>query len=162
MTMTPDACRFSMSMLLKQETALTRQLSELLDREYAAITEKDFATFEQTIAEKALTVEQMDLLGQERIALIESAGHKPGPDGILYFLQWCDPAQHITPDWEQLLALAGKCRDQNLRNHHLIELCSQHTRETLHVLRGEDPHADLYSADGDTDSGHENRTLARA
>ncbi len=162
MTMTPDACQFSMSMLLKQETALTRQLSELLDSEYAAITDKDFTTFEQIITEKALTVEQLDLLEQERIALIESAGHKPGPDGFLYFLQWCDPAQHITPHWEQLLTLAGKCRDQNLRNHHLIELCSRHTRETLRVLRGEDPHPDLYSADGDTDSGHENRTLARA
>jgi len=162
MTMTPDACQFSMSMLLKQETALTRQLSELLDREYAAIIDKDFTTFEQTIAEKAQTVEQLDLLGQERIALIESAGHKPGPDGILYFLQWCDPAQHITPHWEQLLMLAGKCRDQNLRNHHLVEVCSRHTRETLRVLRGEDPHTDLYSAEGDTDSGHENRTLARA
>ena len=162
MTMTPDACQFSMSMLLKQETALTEQLSALLDREYTAITEKDFTTFEQTIAEKALTVEQLDLLEQERAALIESVGHKPGPEGILYFLQWCDPTQIITPAWQQLLTLVGKCRDQNLRNHHLIELCSRRTRETLHVLRGEDPHSDLYQADGETDSGHENRTLARA
>jgi flagellar biosynthesis/type III secretory pathway chaperone len=162
MTMTPDACQFSMGMLLKQESALTQQLSDLLDREFAAITDKDFATFEQIIAEKALTIEQLDLLEQERIALIESAGHKPGPDDILYFLQWCDPAQNITPDWEQLLSLAGKCRDQNLRNHHLIELCSRHTRDTLRILRGEDPQPDLYQADGDTNSGHENRTLARA
>ncbi|MGB5260882.1 MAG: flagellar protein FlgN [Gammaproteobacteria bacterium] len=162
MTMTPDACQFSMSMLLKQETALTQQLSDLLDREFAAITDKDFAAFEQTVAEKALAVEQLDLLEQERVALIEAAGQKPGPGDFLYFLQWCDPAQNITPAWEQLLSLAGKCRDQNLRNHHLIELCSRHTRETLRILRGEDPQPDLYQADGDTGSGHENHTLARA
>ena len=68
MTMTPDACQFSMSMLLKQETALTEALSTLLDREYAAITDKDFTGFEQVIAEKALTIEQLDLLEQERNA----------------------------------------------------------------------------------------------
>ena len=162
MTMTPDACQFSMSMLLKQEAALTKQLSALLDREYAAITDKDFATFEEIITEKALTVEQLDLLEQERVALIEMAGHKPDPDGFLYFLQWCDPQQNITAAWEELLALAGKCRDQNLRNHHLIELCSRHTRETLRILRGEDEQPDLYQADGDTDTGHQNRSLARA
>ena len=162
MNMTPEACQFSMNMLLNQETELTRQLSALLDAEFAAISGKDFTTFEENIREKANTVEQLDLLEQERIALLESASFKAGPDGMLYFLEWCDPTGNITPGWEQLLSLAGTCRDQNRRNHHLIELCSRHTRETLRVLRGEEPHADLYSADGDTDNGHENRTLARA
>jgi len=161
--MTPEACQFSMNMLLQQETDLTRQLSRLLDIEYEAVIGKDFTAFERTISEKAQTVEQLDLIDQERAALIESAGHKPGPEGILFFLQWCDPKRVITPQWEQLLTLAGKCRDQNRRNLHLIELCSRNTRETLRILRGEDIQPDLYQADGgDSNSGHENRSLARA
>ena len=162
MNMTPDACQFSMNMLLKQEAELTRQLSALLDTEFAAITDKDFTDFEQTVHEKAMTVEQLDLLEQERIAMIESAGFKPGPDGILYFFDWCDPSNNITPHWETLLGLVGKCRDQNRRNHHLIELCSHHTRETLRILRGEEAQPDLYQPDGDTRGGHDNRSLARA
>ena len=162
MAMSPDTSRFSLNMLLKQVTSLTEQLSALLDREYAAITDRDFATFEGIITEKAQIVEQLDLLEQERTALVETAGHKPDADGFLHFLQCCDTQQNIGPVWEQLLVLAGKCRDQNLRNHHLIELCSRHTRDTLRILRGEDRQPDLYQADGDTDSGHRNRSLARA
>ena len=162
MAMTADASRFSMSMLLKQETELTQQLSDLLDTEYTAITGKDFPSFEQTIDEKSTTVEQLDLLEQERIALLEMAGYKPGPDGILYFMQWCDPGQDISPLWEQLLALAGRCRGQNRRNHQLIEICSRHTRETLCILRGEDPQQELYGRNGDTDDYHGSRSLARA
>jgi flagellar biosynthesis/type III secretory pathway chaperone len=162
MTMTPEACHFSMNMLLEQETDLTSQLSILLDTEYAAITGKDFTALEQTIKDKALTVEQLELLERERIALVESAGYKAGPDDILVFMQWCDPGKDIISRWEQLLTLARKCRDQNRRNHQLVELCSRHTRETLRILRGEGPQQDIYQADGDTDSGHDRRTLARA
>ena len=162
MTMTPDACQFSMKMLLTQETALTEQLSALLDTEYQAITGKDFTTFEQTINDKHLTIEQLELLEQERFALIESADFKAGTDSILYFLQWCDPGQIITPRWEKLLALAGKCRGLNRRNQQLIELCSRNTRETLRILRGEETQQELYQADGDTSSGHDRRSLARA
>lgn len=162
MTMTPDACQFSMKMLLNQETELTRQLSALLDAEFAAISGRNFTTFEENIREKANTVEQLDLLEQERIALLESASFKAGPDGMLYFLEWCDPTGNITPRWEQLLSLAGTCRDQNRRNHHLVELCSKNTRETLRILRGEEAQPNLYQPDGETSNGHENRSLARA
>ena len=162
MNMTPDTCQFSMNMLLKQEAGLTRELSALLDTEYAAITGRDFTAFEQTVHEKAMTVEQLDLLEQERIAMIESAGFDPGPDGIVNFFGWCDSSNNITPHWETLLDLVGKCRDQNRRNHQLIELCSRHTRETLRILRGEEAQPDLYQPDGDTGSGHDNRSLARA
>ena len=161
MTMTPEACQFSINMLLEQETDLTGQLSTLLDNEYAAITGKDFETFEQTIRDKTLTVEQLELLEKERISLLESAGYEPGPEGILLFMQWCDPGQDITPRWEQLLTLAAKCREKNRRNRQLIDLCSRHTRETLRILRGEEAQQDIYQADGDTDGGHDRRTLAR-
>ena len=162
MNLTPDACQFSMSMLLRQETELTSQLSALLDAEFAAITDKDFTTFEQTVNEKSMTVEQLDLLEQERIALVESAGFETEPQKFSAFLEWCDPSANITPRWEQLLELAGKCSEQNRRNRHLIELCSRNTRETLRILRGEDEQPDLYQADGDTGSGHGQRSLARA
>lgn len=161
MNMTPEACQFSMKLLLQQQAELTRQLSAMLDREYAAVTARDFDAFEQVVQEKSLTVEQLDLLEQERIALIESAGYREQPDAMGSFLTWCDPGQTLTPQWEQLLALAGTCRDHNRRNHQLIELCSRHTRETLRILRGEEAQPELYQPDGETDSGHDNRPLAR-
>lgn len=162
MSMTPDACQFSMSLLLRQETDLTRQLLELLDREFAAITNRDFPAFEQLINEKSMCIEQLDLLEQERIALTESAGYKPGPDGMLYFLQWCDPQKNISPRWDGLLGLAGQCRDRNRRNHQLVEMCSQNTRDVLRILRGEEPGATTYQADGDTRDDFDRKAIARA
>ncbi len=162
MSMTPDASQFSMNLLLKQETELTRQLLELLDREFAAITGRDFPDFEQIIGEKSMCVEQLDLIEQERIALTESAGYKPGPDGMLYFLQWCDPQKNISPRWDKLLSLASQCRDRNRRNHQLVEMCSQNTRDVLRILRGEEPGTATYQADGDTSDTFDRKAIARA
>ena len=101
-------------------------------------------------------------LERERNALLDAAGYATGTEGVEPCLRWCDPQRQLTGHWQRLLELAAECRRQLRKNRQLTELCSQHARAALHILRGEDPGQDTYGADGDASPPLGGRSLARA
>jgi len=156
-----DRCRSNIGTLLQKELSLTTQLKSRLDDEYLAIEGRDTLKFEQVVAEKARLLELLSGLEQERVAIQEAAGFDAGQTGFTDCLCRYDPQRQLVPLWQALQSHAGICRQLNRRNQQLVELCSRHVREALYLLRGEDPRQDTYQADGETDSGHSSRSIAR-
>jgi flagellar biosynthesis/type III secretory pathway chaperone len=161
MTMDPHAYRLAIGTLLQQELDLVTQFEALLADEYRVIAERDIAAFELIISDKTRRLGELARLEQERAAMQEGACFDAGHAGMTGCLTWCDPHNQLVPLWQNLLARARACHEQNRKNQLLADLCSRHARETLHLLRGEDPCQDLYQADGETDNRHGSRSLAR-
>jgi len=162
MSRNPEACRLTLGTLLQQEHELIKQFGSLLADEYRVITERDMACLERVIADKARLLDLLAGLEQQRAAIQQGAGFDADLAGTTNCLCWCDPQQQMAPLWQNLQALARICQRQNRKNQQLVDLCSRHAREALHLLRGEEPRQDTYQADGETDNRHSNRSLARA
>ncbi|MGB5540416.1 MAG: flagellar protein FlgN [Gammaproteobacteria bacterium] len=162
MPVNQDACRLGISTLLQQELELAERFETLLGDEYRVIASRDIAALEQLIGDKARLLEQLAGLEQERTALLKGAGFETGHPGMTHCLRWCDPQQQITPLWQRLQSQARICDNLNRKNQQLVDLCSRHAREALHLLRGEEPGQNTYQADGESDHHHSSRSLAKA
>jgi flagellar biosynthesis/type III secretory pathway chaperone len=160
-THNPDNCRQQLGCLLDEELAAIRDLEQALAAELTAISNRDTSALEQALAEKLQGLEKMETLNQRRLALVESCGFQPDRDGMQSCLKWCDTGGTLQGLWQKLLAVAGRCRDSNLLNHHLVELGSRHMHKALCIIRGEDPDKALYNTLGNADDSHDRRSLAR-
>ena len=159
--MNTDTYRRQLNELLNLEIDAAGRLDEVLAAEHLAIINHDAEALEQSIAAKQAGIDQLETLGRRRAALVESPGFGNGHADIESCLQAHDSDGSLTELWKQLLTIAGKCREDNLRNHHLVEIGSRHTRQVLRILRGEDADNNVYSASGNTDGSHDSRSLGR-
>jgi flagella synthesis protein FlgN len=148
-----------MSKLLAQQLDVCNRLKQLLATEQQAITDRDIPAFEKILGDKRIVLERFVQHEQERINLLESSGMEHGPEGMDDYLKGCHDGSMLADLWQQLLSAAASCRDHNRQNHQLVELCSEHTRKALCVLRGESMEKNVYGPDGDTNNPHENRSL---
>ncbi|MGB5605759.1 MAG: flagellar protein FlgN [Gammaproteobacteria bacterium] len=160
-THNPDSCRQRLGRLLEDEIAAIRELEQALATELAAITARDTTAIEQAAASKLQGLEKMEALNRQRLALIGACGFQPDREGMQSCLEWCDASGVFRHQWEELLALAGSCRERNRLNHHLVELGSRHMHQALCILRGEETDKALYDPLGNADDYHDRRTLAR-
>lgn len=158
----PDISQARMCKLLEQELAVSRQLKQLLAAEQAAITNHDILAFEEIIASKQGTLEHLAAHEKARLFLLQSNGIKNGPEGMEDYIDSCQDNGLVADLWQQLLSIAGDCRDHNRKNHQLVELFSVHTRKALCILRGETTEQNVYGPGGDTSERHENRSIAIA
>jgi flagellar biosynthesis/type III secretory pathway chaperone len=148
-----------MSKLLEQELEASKQLKQLLTAEQQAITGRDIPAFEEILKKKQLLLERIVQHEQERLNLLESAGTGHVAESMDEYLKECHDDGRLPDLWQRLLSMAASCRDQNRQNHQLVELCSEHTRKALCILRGESMEKNVYGPDGDTNNPHENRSL---
>lgn len=158
----PDISQARMCKLLEQELAVSRQLKQLLAAEQAAITNHDIPAFEEIIASKQGTLEHLAAHEKARLFLLQSNGIKNGPEGMEDYIDSCQDNGLVADLWQQLLSIAGDCRDHNRKNHQLVELFSVHTRKALCILRGETTEQNVYGPGGDSSERHENRSIAIA
>lgn len=158
----PDKYRFELRKLLHLEIELIRKFAGLLADEYRFISERDIAALELLLNDKNDLLEQLSGMEQERTRILEGAGFDTGHAAMPDCLHWCDPQNELATLWNDLLSQARACHELNHRNQCLVDLCSRHAREALHVLRGEESGRDTYQADGVEDHRHSSRTLARA
>lgn len=159
--MNTDSHRRQLDDLLNLELDAASRLNEVLEAEYHAILNHDPEALERSIASKQAGIGQLETLGQKRNSLIESLGFGTGLTDIDGCLQQHDSNGRLAGLWKQLLATAAECREHNLRNHHLVEIGSRHTRQLLCILRGEDADNHVYSASGNTDEQHDSRSIGR-
>lgn len=159
MSATPRISPAHMSKLLEQQLDDCKQLEQLLAAEQQAITDRDIPAFEKILEDKRVVLEHFVRHEKERVNLLESSGMAQGPEGMDAYLKECHDGDTLAELWKRLLSTAAGCRDHNRQNHQLVELCSEHTRKALCVLRGESMEKNVYGPDGDTNNPHENRSL---
>lgn len=149
-----------MSKLLEQELAVSKQLKQLLTAEQNAITGRDIPAFEEILEKKRLLLERVLQYEKERIFLLESEGLKHSPESMDDYIKECRDDGRLSDLWQRLMSMAASCRDHNKQNHQLVELCSEHTRKALCVLRGESMEKNVYGPDGESNNPHGNRSIA--
>ena len=159
MSTRPSIPQAHMSKLLEQELDASKQLKQLLTAEQQALTGRDIPAFEELLKKKQLLLERIVQHEQERLNLLESSGIEHGPESMDDYLKGCHDNDRLPVLWQRLLSMAASCRDHNRQNHQLVELCSEHTRKALCVLRGESMEKNVYGPDGDTNNPHGNRSL---
>lgn len=162
MTATTNTGQPNMKNVLDQEITATTRLIEALAAEHKSILEGDAARLESAVHDKEQRLERLAGLELHRMSIMEAAGYKPGPDGMIFYLQQDRNKGEISNLWQQLLVLAADCRARNRENHQLVEMYSHHTHQALCILRGEDPDQEVYGPGGDTHDHHERRSLAKA
>lgn len=156
-----ENCRRRLDDLLQREVVLTERFARLLADEFHSIAQRDIAALECLIEDKTHMLEELAGLERERMAALAGTGFITGHDGMAACLRWCDPQRLTLPRWESLLDRAQACSELNRKNQQLIDLCTRHTRDVLHVLRGEETDQQTYQADGETEHRHSNRSLAK-
>lgn len=159
MSTRPGTSQTHMSKLLEQELDASKQLKQLLVAEQQAITGRDIPAFEETLKKKQLLLVRIVQHEQERLNLLESAGIEHGAASMDEYIKGCHDNGRLQDLWQRLLSMAAGCRDHNRQNHQLVELCSEHTRKALCILRGESMEKNVYGPDGDANNPHENRSL---
>lgn len=151
-----------MKIILDREINTSTQMLESLANERISILEGDAVSLESAVQDKEQALVQLTHLEQQRMSMMEKAGYKPGPDGMVLYLNQEQNKGEISDLWKKLLNLAAKCRDQNRENHQLVEMYSHHAHQALCILRGEDTDQEVYDPGGNTRDHHERRSLAKA
>lgn len=154
-------CHLQIRDLLHSEIELMKRFESVLAGEYRAITEREIVLLEQIITDKSRLLEQLASLEHERTQAVTSAGFGTGPAAMADCLRDAEPDLALPALWHELQKTARNCQDMNRKNQHLVDLCSRHTRNVLHVLRGEEPGQQTYLSDGETDDRHCSRSLAK-
>lgn len=137
--------------VLAQEQAALDQFIELLQQEQAALVAADVDKLQPLSETKQQLSEQLNSLAQQRIALVQRAGHNADSAGVQAWLAKQPPATADT--WKKLLASAQTARHLNQTNGQLIQTHLQHNQQALAVLMSAANRSDVYGADGQPRSG---------
>jgi flagellar biosynthesis/type III secretory pathway chaperone len=117
---------------------------------------------EQLLEAKSLKVSGLADLDQRREALFRQAQLGQERQAVAAALDERFPPAGLGQLWLRLAELAEECRRINQINAATLEIGQHHLAQALHILRGEDPEASLYGADGERTQEIGNRLLAKA
>ena len=151
--------------LVQREVNQVQNLMHSLEQEYAALAEQHTSTLEEVVARKQETIRELELIGQQREALLaamntstqellDNAGHLPTGNTQLSAL------------WNELVILAEKCQEMNRINGSIVELVSRQSRHAIDILHGISPNLitkpELYDQTGYKTISAESHSLTKA
>lgn len=148
----------SINELMQLYTQNFSELAELLDKERKTLEEAKFNQLEGLAEQKQLVLNEIDRLGQQRLALLKSAnitGANATIDTLIRTLG-NQEQQPMLKALEELKSLIKKTREKNLINSQIILSTQSYTQRMIHIMQGRDPnedHQQTYTASGYTQSG---------
>ncbi len=131
---------------LSQEIALMTQLSELLQKEQAALVDNEINVLNQFTQEKSILVNQVNELERQRAQQLLSLGFANTLDGIALFLQ--QAGEPASSNWQALLTLTAQARENNRANGLLINRRLLQSQAGLESLQQNNPTGNLYGPSG--------------
>lgn len=163
--MSTVAFHISAQALLEKQIELTRQLYEIVKKEYDILNSRITDALETYSVEKQPLIVQLDQLNQQWLALLEKETVSLHSDKIKLYLEDYDSINGtaLKTTWQNLVKAAKACQKANEVNGRIISLRYQATMHTLQILRGNNPDENIYNGQGARTStyagGHE---LAKA
>lgn len=137
--------------ILKNEISAVNFLLTILQEEFDALNNQ--ASPEEILnlaARKEVMLTTIEELSNNRVVLL------PISDPELL----TEPCNSL---WKKLLEAAGACQKQNQVNGAIINTTRRHAEQATNILNGIQPATELhYDSSGETISGHQPRTLAKA
>ena len=149
--------------ILQQQSDIADKLLGILTREFTALGGKDLQGFETILAAKQQSMEQLEELSRDILAMTRQ--HTTGKkDDIAKFLRHVDPqgTWGLEALWEQVDTLLHQCRQKNSTNGKIISLNHRHIQQALEILRhGGQASQACYGPTGAGQSAVSSRILGR-
>ena len=152
-TSTADNRREELVQILQREVECTRNLMQSLKIENEALSEHQTEALEDIIQDKQESIKQLELIGHQRMTLIESITTQSAANDS-YFERGDYPLNgndtQLVGLWKELMVLADQCQKQNRINGSIVELGYKQSNYALDILRGTTAKPELYDNTGQT------------
>lgn len=112
---------------------------EVLLREHAALTQRNFQAMDDCFAEHAQCISQLEKLDRDFKAALARTGAPQGAKGVEHLLTTL-PMIHqsrLQLLWNNLLTLVTTCQDQNSVNSRMVSINRLTTEAALRILKGQ-------------------------
>jgi flagella synthesis protein FlgN len=141
----------SLFSVLQAEHRVVSQLLELLMGEREALRKSESDTITAMTAKKQPLTVQLEQLGRQREAILQSQGFSSGKDGLEAFIenQPLEQQAVLKNVLEQLRKTAKACRDNNQINGGIANVNRQYLHRAMSVLRGRDSNITSYGPGGE-------------
>lgn len=156
---TQSAARARLSRMLESGIEAASMLGTHLAAERTALEQHDAAALEIAARDKQHGLLTLELLENERFALLNECGYKDDQDGMREMQTWCDQDGVLEARWQSYLAVAKECQQANLTNGAIMRLRHQQIASALAALSGSSPQT--YGPSGKSGNGG-SRALAEA
>ncbi|MGB5247051.1 MAG: flagellar protein FlgN [Woeseia sp.] len=156
---TQSAARARLGRMFESGIAAATAFAMHLDAERKALEAQDLAALEQAARDKQHCLLTLELLENERAALLEESGYQNNHDGMRDLQNWCDRDGALAGQWQSYLQVASKCQQANMTNGAIMRLRQQQIASAIAALSGCSPQT--YGPKGDN-GNRGSRALAEA
>ncbi|UVE16401.1 flagellar protein FlgN [Pseudomonas sp. LS44] len=148
--------------LFTEDIGAAKQLLELIDAEYQALSERDLPRLENLLSDKKPLLTQLAHHGNERSQLLASLELPPDQAGLEAVASQSAQGVELLTRSAELAALLEDCQTANLRNGRIIRASHTSVTSVLSILRGGNETPGLYDSHGSTARIAPQRPLNRA
>lgn len=106
--------------LLTDENAALAEFESLLDREHAALRQRDIDSLEALSPARQASLTHLLKLEDERRSVCSMLGYDTDLSGLAKLIAWCDPRRTLAGAYEECSQRARRCRELNDRNGILV------------------------------------------
>jgi flagella synthesis protein FlgN len=141
----------SLLTVLQAEYRVASQLLDILLNEREALRKSDVDTISEASKKKQPLTVQLEQLGRQREAILQSEGFSSGKDGLEAFIANQDESQQhaFKLVLEPLKKVAAACRENNQINGGIVNVNRQYLHRAMSVLRGRDMNITSYGPGGE-------------
>jgi flagella synthesis protein FlgN len=150
--------------LLKNTLALSLKLLDLLTIEAEHLKSNDNPTAISDVAfNKKQTVSQLDQHSKQLSQILATEKLQMSSTGMSDYFNKAEivglNTSKSTKLWKEILSISNQCQLLNEKNGASINLLSQHTQRSLHILKGKPQQTSTYGPDGSAYSEHYSHPL---
>ncbi|MCY1525307.1 FlgN protein [compost metagenome] len=147
--------------LFNDDIGITKQLLELVDLEFQALSDRDLPRLESILTDKQPLLALLDQHGKARSQLLLSLQLTADRAGLQALAERSSQGAELLARGDELNALLERCQAANLRNGRLIRSSQASTSSMLGILRGGETPS-LYDSRGSAARIGQQRPLSQA
>ncbi|MES9958616.1 MAG: flagellar protein FlgN [Sedimenticola sp.] len=161
MSLTADQQQ-TLTNLLNAEVTTARQLKQLLEKEYEALTAGNPEQILAVTQEKDAALQQMLQHDRERNRFLGTLPVAAAAGELGKILDTLSPESAASSAWHELQGLAEALHQQNTINGGMVAIGQRHTRQALDILSGRTHDGDTYGPEGEQRQGASTDPLGKA
>lgn len=150
---------------LSSDLTTLAQLTELLEKEQHALSQRDLDQLNQILTAKNTCLNALTQSAQHRSELLKQAGYAPDDTGLSQWLQSLPQAQQPEHKkrWQAVKSSLAYCQTLNDINGCVLNRLQQTIHQLLSIYRGQSQAPiKLYGSQGDTSAYQDSQILGTA
>ena len=147
--------------LLLTDISIATQLLEILEQEFAALSDRKLDTLQELLAKKQPALRQLEQHSGERSQQLQKSNCTSNQEGLMQLAKQSPLGAQLLEGSAQLNNLLEQCQEANLRNGRLIRSNQISVNSMLNIVRGADAPT-LYDKSGSASSSVKQRPFSQA